>query len=241
VSVAVADWRALAGTQQGQTHRQKGEDMKTFNKFLLVGDTTLGPDNRARVECTEVGPNRVYTENLVIVAPDTIELKAGRAKIEGQLETVFLEDGSPRTIMACTAFKKVKKATAGMNIGRLKGVMHQSFDLLDSNPNKRTMGWGLILIGTEIFRFVAFSGLAHRLANGNTKYPPAKKGASIQVQGRMRIREYASAGEVLKMVEIVSDPDWTMVTKAAEMVDVFADDPDAQADDDDAAAEADAV
>jgi hypothetical protein len=226
---------APADRRNQGSHKTKGDDMqKTFNKFLLVGDVTLGPDNRAKVECSEIGPNRVYTENLVIVGDDTTEIKAGRGKIEGRLQTAFTKDGRPRTIMACTRFKKIKKDTLSVNVQRLIGTMHQSFDLLDSNPGKRTMGWGLVRIEDEIFRFVAFSGLAHRLDKGNSKMPPAKKGAEIQVQGRLRIREYENNGEIQKMTEVVCDPDWTLVTKPAEIVDVFADDADAQAFDDDA-------
>jgi hypothetical protein len=199
---------APADRRNQGSHKTKGDDMqKTFNKFLLVGDVTLGPDNRAKVECSEIGPNRVYTENLVIVGDDTTEIKAGRGKIEGRLQTAFTKDGRPRTIMACTRFKKVKKDT---------------------------LSWGLVRIEDEIFRFVAFSGLAHRLDKGNSKMPPAKKGAEIQVQGRLRIREYENNGEIQKMTEVVCDPDWTLVTKPAEIVDVFADDADAQAFDDDA-------
>jgi len=117
---------------------------------------------------------------------------------------------------------KVKKSEEGMNVARVCGKMNMSFDLLDTNPDKRTMGWGQVIVGEHVPRFVAFSGLAHRLANGNTKEPAAKKGAEIQVQGRLRLREYAFNGKIRKQVEIVADADWTKVTKAAVMVDVFA-------------------
>jgi single-stranded DNA-binding protein len=207
-----------------ESNQTRKEKQMTFNKFMLIGEVGVGPEDRATVECSEVGPNRVYTEHLTCTLPPKFDLKPGRHKIEGTLTTVYLEDGTPRTIIAADKLSKVKKAEKGMNVGRIVGTMYQSFDLLDSNPGRRTMGWGLVQIGEELFRFVAFSGLAHRLANGNSKMPAAKKGAEVQVQGRLRIREYESNGEIRKMVEIVADPDWTLVKKAAEMVDIFADD-----------------
>lgn len=211
--------------------------MKTFNRIMLTGDLAIGVDLTGLIETSEQGMNRVYTEELKVYLPEGSEAsKPGRYALKGRLDALTLEDdGGIKTIIAIEEMKKAKKATPDMNVGRLCGTMYNSFDLLDSNPDRKTMGWGLVQVGDQLYRFVAFSGLAHRLANGNSRHPAAKKGAEIQVQGRLRIREYGAEGNIRKMVEIVADPDWTKVTKEAEIIDVFADE---MPDDDDAAAEA---
>jgi hypothetical protein len=216
------------------------DEMKLENKVLVVGTVVAGSENVWAVEPTVDG----YVNELKIHVPDGTAIKAGeRWKFEAEMATiagVLHGEKTPITILQASKARKAKRTEPDINRGRLSGLMHNDFQIQDSDPDKRTMGWGLInptgirelitLDGVSfspVYRFIAWTGHALKLAygveRGPSKQPPADKGAEVTMEGHLRIREYPRQGKVFKMLELVADPPYCSVLKAGVREDFFED------------------
>jgi hypothetical protein len=197
-----------------QPHTEEKLDME-FNGVKLVGDVlALSPTGILLETKSETGEFSETHE--VLVKPK----KALKALKEGMRISLFgtLEQIEKRTkIVADTKSITECDGEEYVNIARLIGRTAGTFQYYAPSYGKRAFGNLLVEVGGTLFRSVLFAALA----TGFDRM--CKRNSTVQVQGRMRKREFSNtAGDIDSMLEIIADPDETKVLAIAQTVDPFA-------------------
>jgi hypothetical protein len=198
-----------------QPHTEEKLDME-FNGVKLVGDVlALSPTGILLETKSETGEFSESHE--VLVKPK----KALKALKEGMKISLFatLEQIEKRTkIVADTkSITEVDGDEDYVNIARLIGRTAGTFQYWAPSYGKRAFGNLLVEVKGTIFRSVLFAACA----TGFDRI--CKRDSTVQVQGRLRKREFSNnAGDLDSMLEIIADPDETKVLAIAQTIDPFA-------------------
>lgn len=195
-----------------------------MNRFILAGTCLSKNKGLMVLETVERTPSN--PEGYKETHPISIDNKAlkdvnpgKRYRVTGTLVAkVNPETNKGVTILEADAVPTVWKDAEDKNLARATGLAYRSTEFYGRTETSAAFANLLVLVGKDmIIRGVAFQNLAHRLDR------TCKRGAELQLQGRIRHRLYESKGVEGVMVEVVADPDWTKVIKEAVMVDEFAD------------------
>jgi len=189
-----------------------------MNKLFLAGMVTGKNKSSVTMETTETTATGDYTETHEVMAPAKLskEVEVGnRYKVTGQLART--EDNI--TVIVADKFEQHPDSELDLNACRITGKAHRSFEFYPRTDSQAA--FGNLLVSNEenpqlIVRGVAFQHLGHALDR------EAKRGSTVQIQGRIRHRPYEAQGEKRKMLEIICDPDFTKVLEKAVVVDLFA-------------------
>lgn len=151
-----------------------------------------------------------------------------------QVIGTFDPDRSGGAEIVASKIVKVAKKTPDEALAKIVAKVFRSHRHLEPKAGKQAVGFGTLVWGdldaAKFARYVAFDPLSSYLARGklNAKgeleYPPAERGAIMELIGSLRKRYFVRKdGKPGTGIDIVANEGLTKVLKASESADPFAD------------------